>query len=110
MILTPLEIWITILVITIGTMITRFLPFIIFPESKEPPKIVMFLSDALPPAVIGLLTVYCLKNVEFTSAGAYGLREFIAIAIIVILHKLKNNVLLSIVGGTAVYMILLHLI
>ena len=108
MTLTPGEVWIYIILITLGTMITRFAPFILFPESKKPPKIVTYLSNVLPPAVMGLLVVYCLRNTKVLSSP-YGLPELIAIAAIIILHKWKSNVLLSIIGGTAIYMLLLNL-
>lgn len=107
MALTPGQVWIYIILITLGTMITRFTPFILFPESKKPPKIVTYLSNVLPPAVMGLLVVYCLRNTEVLSSP-YGLPELIAIIAIIILHKWKSNVLLSIIGGTAIYMILLN--
>ena len=50
--------------VTLGTIITRFLPFLLFPESKQPPKVVLYLGKVLPPAMMGLLTVYCFKNVS----------------------------------------------
>ena len=96
-----------ILAIALGTMITRFTPFLLFPEKKEPPKIILYLGKVLPPAMMGLLVVYCLKSVSIT-ATPHGLPELIAIAVIVLLHKWKNNVLLSIGGGTLVYMVLVQ--
>lgn len=109
MTLSSYQIWIMIGLITLGTMITRFLPFIIFPESKEPPKFILYLSDTLPAATIGLLVVYCLKDVNFLE-GRRGIPEALAILFIIIVHKWKNNVLLSILGGTAFYVFLLHVI
>lgn len=97
---------ITILFVVIGTMTTRFLPFIIFPESKTPPKIVTYLGTVLPYAVIGLLVVYCLKDAVFSQYHA--LPELIAIAAVVIIHKWKKNTLLSISTGTILYMILVQ--
>lgn len=94
---------ITIIVVVIGTMMTRFLPFIIFPESKTPPKIVTYLGTVLPYAVIGLLVVYCLKDAVFSKYHA--LPELIAIAVVVAIHKWKKNTLLSISAGTILYMI-----
>jgi branched-subunit amino acid transport protein AzlD len=105
--LTPIQIFIIILAVAFGTILTRFLPFVLFPEKREAPKIVTYLSRVLPAAMMGLLVVYCLKNVTMTSMP-YGLPEIIAIAVIIILHKWKNNVLLSIVGGTVVYMVLVQ--
>lgn len=97
---------ITIIVVVIGTMITRFLPFIIFPESKTPPKIVTYLGTVLPYAVIGLLVVYCLKDAVFSEYHA--LPELIAIAAVVVIHKWKKNTLLSISAGTILYMLLVQ--
>lgn len=94
---------ITIIVVVLGTMTTRFLPFIIFPESKTPPKIVTYLGTVLPYAVIGLLVVYCLKDAVFSEYHA--LPELIAIAVVVAIHKWKKNTLLSISAGTILYMI-----
>lgn len=97
---------ITILLVVIGTMITRFLPFILFPETKTPPQIVTALGKVLPYAVMGLLVIYCLKDAVFTEYHA--LPELIAIAAIVILHKWKKNTLLSIGFGTVFYMFLVQ--
>lgn len=97
---------ITILLVVIGTMTTRFLPFIIFPESKTPPKIIKYLGTVLPYAVIGLLVIYCLKDAVF--ADYHALPELIAIVAIIIIHKWKKNTLLSIGVGTVLYMMLVQ--
>ena len=94
---------------TIGTQLTRWLPFWMFPESREPPTIVEYLGKVLPSATMGLLVVYCLKDVTWFS-GDHGLPQILAIAAVAILHRWKNNVLLSIAGGTAVYMFLLQVV
>lgn len=99
---------ITIAVVVAGTMLTRFLPFIIFPADKTPPDFIRYLGTLLPYAVIGLLVVYCLKDAF--GSGKYGLPELIAIAFIVILHKWKKNTLLSIGAGTVLYMFLVQTI
>lgn len=83
---------ITIFMVILGTMITRFLPFIIFPEGKTPPKYITYLGTVLPYAVIGLLVVYCLKDAVFTTY--HGLPEIIAIAFIIFLHKWKKTLCL----------------
>ena len=95
---------ITILAVVAGTMLTRFLPFLIFPEGKTPPPYIAWLGTVLPHAVIGLLVVYCLKDAVFSSW--HGLPELIAVGFIFLLHKWKKNTLLSIAGGTALYMVL----
>lgn len=96
----------TILVVALGTMLTRFLPFAIFPEGKTPPPVVARLGKVLPYAVTGLLVVYCLKDAVFTSWHA--LPELIAIACIVLLHRWRKNMFLSMAAGTAVYMALVQ--
>ena len=93
----------------IGTQLTRWLPFWMFPESREPPTIVEYLGKVLPSATMGLLVVYCLKDVTWFS-GDHGLPQILAIVAVAILHRWKNNVLLSIAGGTAVYMFLLQVV
>lgn len=107
-----METWqgvVTILMAVFGTVITRFLPFIVFPESKRPPRVVEYLGKVLPYAMGGLLVVYSLKNVTPFS-GTHGIPEAVAIAVIVALHVWKRNMLLSIAGGTAVYMLLVQVV
>ncbi len=96
----------TIAVVVLGTMLTRFLPFLIFPEGKTPPAYITYLGTVLPYAVIGLLVVYCLKDAVFTSF--HGLPELIAIGFIIVIHKWKKNTLLSIGTGTILYMLLVQ--
>ena len=100
---------ITIAVVALGTMLTRFLPFLIFPEGKPTPKYIQYIGKALPPSVFGLLVVYCLKNVTLL-AGSHGLPELIAIAVVVLLHLWKRQMLLSIAAGTVCYMLLVQLV
>ena len=100
---------ITIGMVVLGTVITRFLPFIVFPAGKPTPKYIQYLGKVLPAAVFGLLVVYCLKNVSILS-GSHGLPELISIAIVVILHLWKRQMLLSIAGGTTCYMLLVQLV
>lgn len=92
----------------LGTMVTWFLPFLIFPEGKEPPEFIQYLGKVLPYAVIGLLVIYCLKDVP--GSGTYGIPEFLAIVFIVLLHRWKKNILLSIGGGTVYYMLLVQFV
>lgn len=96
----------TILAVMAGTMLTRFLPFLIFPEGKTPPQYISWLGTVLPHAVIGLLVVYCLKDAVFSSW--HGLPEIISIGFIFLLHQWKRNTLLSIAGGTVLYMVLVQ--
>jgi branched-subunit amino acid transport protein AzlD len=92
-----------------GTMATRFLPFLVFSEHRPTPPFVQYIGRYLPSAVFGMLVVYCLKDVSFVS-GTHGLPEIIAIAVTVVLHKWKRQMLLSIAGGTACYMLLLNFV
>lgn len=96
-----------ILVVAVTTFITRFIPFAVFPRGKEIPKVVQYLGKVLPPAVIGMLVVYCLKSTEITSFP-FGLPELIAGAVVVVLHIWKRNNLLSIGAGTVLYMVLVQ--
>lgn len=107
--LTTVQILVIILVVSLGTQITRWLPFLLFPECKQPPKVVLYLGKVLPPAMMGLLVVYCFKNVSWLS-GSHGAPELLATAAVVGLHLWKKNVLLSIAGGTALYMVLLQVV
>lgn len=104
--MTFLQSILTILIVVFGTMLTRFLPFLIFPEGKTPPSYITYLGTVLPYVVIGLLIVYCLKD-AFTN-GYFAVSEIISILFIVILHKWKKNTLLSIGGGTVLYMFLVQ--
>lgn len=105
--LKPVEIVLTILAIALGAMATRFTPFLLFPENRRPPEVVSYLGRVLPPAMMGLLVVYCLKGVDILTRPN-GLPELIGIAVIVLLHRWRNNVLLSIAGGTLTYMLLVQ--
>lgn len=109
MYLSPIQTLMMIIAIALGTFLTRSLPFILFPEGKEVPSYINYLGTVLPYAMIGLLVVYCLKDVRLT-VGSFGLPEGIAILSIVGLHHWKNNTLFSIAGGTIVYMILVQTI
>ena len=88
---------------------TRLIPFLFFPKGKEIPPIIRYLGRVLPPAVIGMLVIYCLKNVSLIAAP-HGIPELLAIAAVVGLHLWKKNTLLSIFGGTAFYMLLVQVV
>lgn len=100
---------ITIAMVVLGTMITRFLPFVLFPAGKQTPGYVRYLGRVLTPAALGLLVIYCLKDVNFFT-GSHGIPEIIAMAVVTGLHFWKRQVLLSIAGGTVVYMLLVQLV
>ena len=107
--LTPIQTLVTILAIALGTQITRWLPFLLFPENKEPPAVVTYLGQVLPAAAMGLLVIYCLRSTSFLSAP-FGIPELAGILVTAVLHCWKHNTLLSIAGGTAVYMVLIQLV
>lgn len=91
----------------LGTFLTRVIPFIFLPEGKETPRIILYLGRVLPAACMGLLIVYCLKDVSLLSFP-HGIPEAIGILSVAILHKWKGNALLSIFGGTIIYMVLVQ--
>ena len=96
-----------ILVMAIGTALLRFLPFLVF--HKSTPPYIAYLGKVLPPALIGMLVIYCFKDVRF-AAAPHGLPELIAAGCVVILHAWKRNSLISILGGTAIYMLLVQVV
>ena len=91
------------------TMATRFLPFLIFGEKRKTPPIITYLGTVLPCAIMGMLVVYCLKDVSFVK-NPFGIPELIACAVVAALHVWKRNSLLSIGGGTVCYMLLVQLV
>lgn len=98
-----------IAIMALATMATRFLPFLIFGENRKTPQLVTYLGKVLPCAVMGMLVVYCLKDVKFLSAP-YGIPELIGIVVVALLHLWKRNSLLSIGVGTVCYMLLVQLV
>ena len=101
-------------VVTIGlcvlaTLITRFLPFLVFSSDRKTPAYVTYLGKALPAAIFGMLVIYCLKNVSFLS-GTHGIPEIISIGAVILLHLYKRNMLLSIAAGTVCYMLLVQFV
>ncbi len=100
---------ITIGMVVLGTAITRFLPFLVFPSGKPTPKYIRYLGKVLPAAIFGLLVVYSLKNVN-PLAGSHGIPELLSILLVIGLHLWKRQMLLSIAGGTIFYMALVQLV
>ena len=107
--LTTVQILAIILAVSLGTQMTRWLPFLLFPESKRPPKVVLYLGKVLPPAMMGLLVVYSLRSTDLLG-GSHGIPEAIAVAVTAGLHLWRRNTLLSILAGTACYMLLVQLV
>lgn len=91
-----------------ATAATRFVPFLIF-RGKTTPRYIQYLSKVLPPAVFGMLVIYCLKDVKFTS-GYFGAPEIIGIIVTALLHAWKRQMMISILGGTVTYMLLVQFV
>ena len=98
-----------VVVAVLVTMATRFLPFLIFGENRKTPPIIEYLGKVLPFAIMGMLVVYCLKDVSVLRFP-YGLPELISCAVVAALHVWKRSSLLSIGGGTVCYMLLVQLV
>lgn len=99
----------TVGMVILGTMLTRFLPFLLFPSGKQTPDYIRYLGKALPAAVFGLLVVYSLRYVNVMQ-DSHGLPELAAMAVVIGLHLWKRQMLLSIAGGTISYMLLVQLV
>ena len=100
---------ITIAMCVVGTMLTRFLPFLVFRPKRPTPRYIQYLGRVLPGAIFAMLIIYCLRDVSLLQ-GSHGLLELIAIAVTVGLHLWKRQMLLSIAGGTICYMLLVQFI
>ena len=98
-----------IVVCTLVTVFTRFLPFLIFNEHRKTPELILYLGKVLPCAIMGMLVVYCLKDVAVLQFP-HGIPELLGIAVVALLHLWKRNTLLSIGVGTVFYMILVQLV
>lgn len=96
-----------IIAVAATTFATRAIPFLLFPKGKEIPPMVQYLGKVLPPAVIGMLIIYCFKSVS-VFRHPYGLPELIAAVVVIVLHVWKRNNLLSIGAGTVLYMFLVQ--
>lgn len=98
-----------VLIVALVTIALRFLPFLIFGENRKTPAVIAYLGKVLPYAVMGMLVVYCLKSISFTSAP-FGIPELLGCAVVALLHIWKRNTLLSIGAGTVFYMVLVQLV
>ena len=96
-----------IAVMAVVTFLTRALPFLLFDRGASPPKLILYLGRMLPPAVIAMLIVYCLKDLSFAQPGGW-VPQLISVAVVAGLHLWRHNNLLSIFGGTILYMILVQ--
>lgn len=107
--MTQTQLLITVGMVMLGTVITRFLPFLLFPAGRPTPRYIQFLGKALPSAALGLLVVYCFKDVSILT-GSHGLPELMAIGAVTAVHLWRRNLLLSIAVGTVCYMLLVQLV
>lgn len=108
--MTQAQQFLTIGVCALATMLTRFLPFLIFSsKGRGTPGVIRYLGRVLPAAIFGMLVVYCLKGVSLFS-GSRGIPEALAILVILFLHRWKHQTLLSIAGGTLCYVLLVQLV
>jgi len=123
--LTPAQAIASIAVMAVVTFLTRALPFLLFDRGESPPRLVLYLGRVLPPAVIAMLIIYCMRSPAVAvspdlTAGMAGwlaavvsffvgwAPQLIAGVVVVILHIWKHNDLLSIFGGTILYMVLVQ--
>ena len=97
----------SIAVMAVITFLPRALPFLLFDRGESPPKIVLYLGRVLPPAIIAMLIIYCLRGVSFAAPGGW-VPQLLCVAVVVALHLWKHNNLLSIFGGTILYMVLVQ--
>ncbi|MCK9217645.1 MAG: AzlD domain-containing protein [Firmicutes bacterium] len=109
MILSTPQTFVILIVVTAATIITRFLPFVLFKNSGTRNSFINYLGKVLPFSAIGLLVVYCLKDINFFKHTS-GIPEMVSVAFVAIIHYWKENTLLSIGIGTALYMILVQLV
>lgn len=103
------KIWLSVAIIALITAALRFLPFIIFKNEKKTPAIITKLGKILPFAVMGMLVVYCLKDVSFSSPSGF-VPALISCLLVAVLYIWKRNTLISIVSGTVCYMLLVQLV
>lgn len=102
----------SIILVTVCAVITaalRFIPFLIFSGKRKTPEFISYLGNVLPFAIMGMLVVFCLKNVSITSSP-YGIPELISVLTVAVLHIWRRNTLLSIICGTVLYIILVNFV
>ena len=105
--MTTPQLVLSILVMAVVTFATRAIPFLLFDNGGEPPKLVVYLGKVLPPAIIAMLIIYCLREVSLLNAP-YGIPQLVSVLAVIVLHLWKRNNLLSIFGGTVLYMVLIQ--
>lgn len=108
--MTETELWLAVAVMALVTALTRCLPFIAFGGGGKVPKTVEKLGALLPYAIMGILVVYCLRGLSFTSGPGGFMPEIISVLAVSVLYVWKRNSLLSITAGTVCYMALVQLV
>ena len=103
------RLWIMVAIMSGVTILIRFLPFLVFSGGRKTPAYIEWMGRYLPYAIMGMLVVFCLKNVSLVNAP-HGIHELIACVLTAALHVWKRNSLLSIGGGTMAYMLLVQLV
>lgn len=107
--LSSLDALLLILVVAGFTLLTRAVPFLLFPDEKRTPKFIFYLGRVLPHAIIGMLVIYCLKEISFAQFP-FGLPELLSVIAVVVVHAWKGSTLFSIGGGTVLYMFLIQIV
>lgn len=94
--------------VILGTLITRFVPFLLFPSEEKTPTYILYLGKVLTPAIFGLLVIFSLKDTQLTVVSDV-VPKLVSVLLVILLHKWKKNMLLSIAGGTLFYIAIIHL-
>lgn len=101
--------WVTVLMISAGLILTRFIIFWVFPPSKKPPASIEYLGKVLPAAAIALVLVYSLKDTQVLTFP-YGIPEVLGVLVVILIHRWRRNTLLSVAAGTITYMLLIQFV
>lgn len=107
--MTDMQVFMTVIIASLVTLMTRLIAFLLFPAGKKAPAFITWLGKQLPRAVMMMLVIYCLKDVHFASAGGY-IPAIVGVVVTAALHLWKRQMIISIAGGTAVYMVLLRVL
>ena len=107
--MTTAQVLMTVLIVAVITLMTRAVSFILFPSGRRVPAFIVWMSQQLPRAVMAMLMIYCLKDISLTQAP-YGIPALLGVGITAVLHLWKRQMMLSIIGGTAAYMLLIRLL
>lgn len=98
---------VTIAMVILGTLITRFVPFLLFPSEEKTPTYILYLGKVLTPAIFGLLIIFSLKDTQLTVVSDV-VPKLVSVLLVILLHKWKKNMPLSIAGGTLFYIAIIH--